>query len=119
MTHLFNNDFTETTADSRNYLTWAMDTEIMLTAEGFIDDINKPNTQAQFQTQPNTLLPEISYSRISKGRGNRSPAGRHAHRPSQAASRPARTLPGHRPLASRMQGPVVPTNQATTNLFLT
>ena len=48
MTHLFNNDFTETIADSRNYLTWAMDTEIMLTAEGFIDDINKPNTQAHF-----------------------------------------------------------------------
>ena len=48
MTHLFNNDFTETTADSRNYLTWAMDIEIMLTAEGFIDDINKSNTQAHF-----------------------------------------------------------------------
>jgi len=48
MTHLFNNDFTETTADSRNYLTWAMNTEIMLTAEGFIDDINKSNTQAYF-----------------------------------------------------------------------
>ena len=41
MTHLFNNDFTETTADSRNYLAWAMDTEIMLTTKGFNDDINK------------------------------------------------------------------------------
>ena len=29
MTHLFNNDFTETIADSHNSLTWAIDVEIM------------------------------------------------------------------------------------------
>ena len=46
MALLFNKDFTETTADSHNYLPWATDTKIMLTTKGFIDDINEPNPQA-------------------------------------------------------------------------
>ena len=44
-----NMDFSETTADGDNYLPWAIDIKIMLTAKDFIDDINKPNPQ----TQPN------------------------------------------------------------------
>ena len=46
MAHLFNKNFTETTAVSHNFLTWAMDIKIMLTTKGFIDDINEPNPQA-------------------------------------------------------------------------
>ena len=40
---LVNKDFTETAVDSHNYLTWAKDIKLMLTAKGFIDDINKHN----------------------------------------------------------------------------
>ena len=43
----------------------------MLTAKGFIDGINKPNTQAHISdtTKYNTLLLETSYSRISQDIG--------------------------------------------------
>ena len=43
MANLVNKDFTETTADSCDYLTWAKDIKLMLTVKGFIDDINKHN----------------------------------------------------------------------------
>ena len=66
MANLVNKNFNEIAADGHNYLLWAINVKIMLTAKGFIGDINKPNTQAQFQTQPNTLLLETSYSRISQ-----------------------------------------------------
>ena len=43
----------------------------MLTTKGFIDDINKPNTQAHISdtTKYNTLLLETSSSRISQDIG--------------------------------------------------
>ena len=71
MAHLFNKNFTETTAVSHNFLTWAMDIKIMLTTKGFIDDINEPNPQAHFldTTKYNTLLLETSYSCISQDIG--------------------------------------------------
>ena len=66
MANLVNKNFTEIAADGHNYLLWAI---MLKNAKGFIDDINKPNTQAQFQTQPNILLLETSYSRISQDIG--------------------------------------------------
>ena len=39
MAHLVNKDFVELVADGSNYLTWAMDVKIMLTAKGYINTI--------------------------------------------------------------------------------
>ena len=58
MAHLVNKDFVELAADGSNYLTWAMDVKIMLTAKGYINtieiqlksQIHKP----PLQTKPNT-----------------------------------------------------------------
>ena len=71
MAHLFNKNFTETTEDSYNYLTWVTNITIMLTTKSFIDDINEPNPQAHFldTTKYNTLLLGTSYSRISQDIG--------------------------------------------------
>ena len=46
----------------------------MLTANGFIDDINKPDIQAHISdtTKYNTLLLETSSSRISQDIGKKS-----------------------------------------------
>ena len=46
----------------------------MLTTKGFIDDINKPNTQAHIldTTKYNALLLETSSSRISQDIGKKS-----------------------------------------------
>ena len=44
MANLVNKNFTEIAADGHNYLLWAINVKIMLTAKGFIGDINKPNT---------------------------------------------------------------------------
>ena len=41
-----NKDFAELAADGSNYLTWAMDVKIMLTAKGFLNSIEEPNPQA-------------------------------------------------------------------------
>jgi len=73
MAHLFNKDFTETTADSHNYPTWATDTKIMLTAKGFIASINEPNPQAHFSdtTKYTTLFLETSYAPRSQERCKR------------------------------------------------
>ena len=46
MAHLVNKDFAELAADGSNYLTWAMDVKIMLTAKGYINTIEEPNPQA-------------------------------------------------------------------------
>jgi hypothetical protein len=46
MAHLVNKDFAEFAADSSNYLTWAMDVKIMLTAKVFNNTIEEPNPQA-------------------------------------------------------------------------
>ena len=46
MAHLVNKDFAELAADGSNYLTWAMDVKIMLTAKGYINTIEDPNPQA-------------------------------------------------------------------------
>jgi hypothetical protein len=43
MAHLVNKDFAELVADGSNYLTWAMDVKIMLTAKGFNYTIEEPN----------------------------------------------------------------------------
>ena len=43
MANLVNKDFTEIAADGHNYVLWAI---MLKNAKGFIDDINKPNTQA-------------------------------------------------------------------------
>ena len=74
MAHLFNKNFTETTAVSHNFLTWAMDIKIMLTTKGFIDDINEPNPQAHISdtTKYNTLFFEISCIAGSQNIGNES-----------------------------------------------
>ena len=58
MVHLFNKDFAEIAVDSHNYLSWAINIKILLTAKGFIDNINKPNTQAHISdtTKYNTLI---------------------------------------------------------------
>ena len=71
MANLVNKDFTEIAADGHNYLLWAINVKIILTTKGFIDDINKPNTQAHISdtTKYNTLLLETSYSRISQDIG--------------------------------------------------
>jgi hypothetical protein len=45
MDKLINKDFTELAVDGSNYLTWAMDVKIVLTAKGFINTINEPNPQ--------------------------------------------------------------------------
>ena len=49
-------------------LLWAINVKIMLTTKDFIDDINKPNTQAHISDTPkyNILLLETSSSRISQ-----------------------------------------------------
>ena len=71
MAHLFNKDFAEIAVDSHNYLSWTINVKIMLTTKCFIDDINKPNTQAHISdtTKYNTLLLETSPSRISQDIG--------------------------------------------------
>ena len=71
MAYLVNKNFTEIAADGHNYLLWAINVKIMLIAKGFIDGINKPNTQAHISdtTKYNTLLLETSYSRISQDIG--------------------------------------------------
>ena len=71
MANLVNKDFTGIAADGRNYLLWAINVKIMLRTKGFIDDINKPNTQAHISdtTKYNTLLLETSSSRISQDIG--------------------------------------------------
>ena len=71
MANLVNKDFTEIAADGHNYLLWAINVKIMLTTKDFIDDINKPNTQAHISdtTKYNTLLLETSSSHISQDIG--------------------------------------------------
>ena len=71
MANLVNNDFTEIAADGHNYLLWAINVKIMLTSKGFIDDINKHNTQAHITdtAKYNTLFLETSSSRISQDIG--------------------------------------------------
>ena len=71
MANLINNDFTEIAADGHNYLLWAINVKIMLTAKDFIDDINKHNTQAHIPdtAKYNTLFLETSSSRISQDIG--------------------------------------------------
>ena len=71
MANLVNNDFTEIAAHGDNYLLWDISVKIMLTTKDFIDDINKPNTQAHISdtTKYNTLLLEMSSSRISQDIG--------------------------------------------------
>ena len=63
MANLVNKDFTGIAADGRNYLLWAINVKIMLTAKGFIGDINKPNTQAHISdtTEYNILFLETPY----------------------------------------------------------
>ena len=46
MSPIVNKDFAELAADGSNYLTWAMDVKIMLTAKGFLNSIEEPNPQA-------------------------------------------------------------------------
>ena len=46
MAHLVNKDFAELAADASNYLTWAMDVKIMLTAKSYINTIEESNPQA-------------------------------------------------------------------------
>ena len=60
MAHLFNRNFAEIAVDSHNYLSWTINVKIMLTTKAFIDDINKPNTQAHISdtTEYNTLILE-------------------------------------------------------------
>ena len=74
MANLVNNDFIEIAADGHNYLLWAINVKIMLTTKGFIDGINKPNTQAHISdtTKYNTLLLETSSSHISQDMGKES-----------------------------------------------
>ena len=74
MANLVNKDFTEIAADGDNYLLWDISVKIMLTTKDFIDDINKPNTQAHISdtTKYNTLLLETSSSRISQDIGKES-----------------------------------------------
>ena len=71
MANLVNKDFTEIAADGDNYLLWDISVKIMLTTKDFIDDINKPNTQAYISdtTKYNTLLLETSSSHISQDIG--------------------------------------------------
>jgi hypothetical protein len=45
MAKLINKDFTELGVDGSNYLTWAVDVKIVLTAKGYINTINEPNPQ--------------------------------------------------------------------------
>ena len=67
MANLVNKDFTEIATDGHNYLLWAINGKIMLKVllMTSINLIHKPI----FQTQPNTLLLETSYSRISQDIG--------------------------------------------------
>ena len=51
MANLVNKGFTEFAAHSHNYMTWATDIKMMLTAKSFIDDINEPNPQAHRNNQ--------------------------------------------------------------------
>ena len=46
MSPIVNKDFVELAADGSNYLTWAMDVKITLTAKGFLNSIEEPNPQA-------------------------------------------------------------------------
>ena len=71
MANLVNKDFTDIISYGHNYLLWAINVKIMLTANSFIDDINKPNTQAYISdtTKYNTLLLETSSSHISQDIG--------------------------------------------------
>ena len=55
MAPIVNKDFAELAADGSNYLTWAMDVKIMLTAKGFLNSIEEPNPQAPFQMKQNML----------------------------------------------------------------
>ena len=68
MANLVNKDFTEIAADGHYYLLWAINIQIMLKVllMTSINLIHKPI----FQTQPNTLLFETSYSRISQDKGS-------------------------------------------------
>ena len=67
MANLVNKDFTEIARDGHNYLLWAINIKIMLKVllMTSINLIHKPI----FQTQPNILLLETSYSRISQDIG--------------------------------------------------
>ena len=71
MAYLVNKDFTEIAADGHNYLLWAINVKIILTTNGFIDDINKHNRQAHTPdtAKYNTLFLETSSSRISQDIG--------------------------------------------------
>ena len=71
MANLVNKGFTEFAAHSHNYLLWDISVKIMQTTKDFIDDINKPNTQAHISdtTKYNTLLLETSSSCISQNIG--------------------------------------------------
>ena len=64
MANLVNKDFTEIAADGHNYLLWAINVKIMLKVL-LMTSINLIHKRI-FQTQPNTLLLETSYSRISQ-----------------------------------------------------
>ena len=67
MAYLVNKDFTEIAADGHNYLLWAINIKIMLKVL-LMTSINLIH-KLIFQTQPNTLLLETSYSRISQNIG--------------------------------------------------
>ena len=67
MANLVNKDFTEIAADGQNYLLWAINVKIMLKVL-LMTSINLIH-KLIFQTQPNTLLLETSYSRISQDIG--------------------------------------------------
>ena len=64
MANLVNKDFSEIATDGHNYLLWAINVKIMLKVL-LMTSINLIH-KLIFQTQPNTLLLETSYSRISQ-----------------------------------------------------
>jgi len=67
MANLVNKDFIEIAADGHNYLLWAINVKIMLKVL-LMTSINLIH-KLIFQTQPNTLLLETSYSCISQDIG--------------------------------------------------
>ena len=67
MANLVNKDFTEIAANGHYYLLWAINVQIMLKVL-LMTSINLIH-KLIFQTQPNTLLLETSYSRISQDIG--------------------------------------------------
>jgi hypothetical protein len=64
MAKLINKDFTELVVDSSNYLTWAMDVKIVLTAKGYINTLMNLIHKILYQRH-NSLQPCIFYGTIS------------------------------------------------------